>query len=209
MKKSIIAAIVLMVAMTGQTYATTYYASDYAGKTLSLHKTGDVIVVNSSNQINNIYAPDYCVCTLAFDDTNMLKVRSDCEFTGSTLNITSTASAAQHWIDTFAQDGGGMVTLASRFNQLGPGPVSIEGIAEGGTVTLVGTSQKASFTYVGRKTGLDEIQEGEIAWLNKWNTTSLNLIAKLNGAPIPVPEPTTGTLGLLALSALAARRRRK
>lgn len=208
MKKSIIAAIVLMVAMTGQTYATTYNTSDYVGKSLTLHQTGDVIVVDSSEKINNIYASS-CVFTLVFDDTYVLSVKNDSEFEGCTLNITSTASAAQHWIDSFAQDGGGMVTLAPKFNQLGPGPVSIEGIAVGNTVTLVGTSQKASFTYVGRKTGLDEIQEGEIAWLNKYNTTSLNLIAKLNGAPIPVPEPTTGTLGLLALSALAARRRRK
>lgn len=198
-----------MVAMTGQTYATTYYTSDYVGKTFSPHKTGDVIIVNSSQTINAISAADNCELTLMFEGSNALTVRDECLFEGSTLHIVADDFAAQHWIETFAQEGGGTVTLAPKFNQLGPGPVYIQEIAEGNTVTLVGTSQKASFTYVGRKTGLDEIQEGEIAWLNKWNTTSLNLIAKLNGAPIPVPEPTTGTLGLLALSALAARRRRK
>lgn len=198
---------VLAAAFAGQTQATTYNTSDCVGKNLTLHQTGDVIVVDSSEKINSIYAGS-CVLTLVFDDTNVLSVKNDSEFEGSTLNITSTASAAQHWIDTFAQDEGGMVTLAPKFNQLGPGPVSIEGIAEGGTVTLVGTSQQATFTYVGRKTGLDEINEGEIAWLNKYNTTSLNLIAKLKGSPVPVPEPTTGTLSLLALAGLCMRRRK-
>lgn len=200
---------VLAAAFAGQTQATTYNTSDYAGKSLTLlQKTDNVIIVDSSDSLSSISA-DKCDATFIFEGSHQLVCSGDCYFrNGSNLNLTATASAAEHWIDVFSQESGGMVTLAPRFNQLSPGSVSIEGIAEGGTVTLVGTSQQASFTYVGRKTGLDKINEGEIAWLNEYNTTSLNLIAKLKGSPVPVPEPTPGTLSLLALAGLCMRRRK-
>lgn len=81
----------------------------------------------------------------------------------------------------------------------------------------------AGFEYKGYVGGLDALEDGQIGvvaireqtqWVagtQDWPGMSLVLVAKSNvGAPdLPTPEPTTGTLSLLALAGLAARRRRK
>ena len=210
MKKVLITSIVLMVALPGKTEATTYKTSDYAGRSLTLNKTGDTIIVDSIDSLASISA-ERCECTFIFEGSNQLVCSGNCNFKyGSNLNLTATASAAEHWIDVFSQEGGGDITLAPKSNQYEPGEILIQGLAKGSQITLVGTTKKTTLTYVGRfNTDVKKIGAGEIAWKNDYNTSSLHLVAMLDSAPLPVPEPTTGSLSLLALAALAARRRRK
>ena len=79
--------------------------------------------------------------------------------------------------------------------------IKLNGANYGETVELGGVS----FTYVGPKPDDYVFMNGEIG-LTGYYESSRGL--KLVVGP-SVPEPTTGTLSLLALAALAARRRRK
>ncbi len=81
--------------------------------------------------------------------------------------------------------------------------LKLQGVAQGGQVSMNGVQ----YTYVGAQEDGYNFQAGEIGFTGyKAGSCVLNLVAK---APDPVPEPATGTLSLLALGALAARRRRK
>ena len=82
----------------------------------------------------------------------------------------------------------------------------LNGVGAGGynkPVVLGGVS----FTYVGPKADDYTFQEGEIGFTGYYQGShALNLVV---GNATPTPEPTTGTLSLLALAGLCARRRRK
>ena len=78
--------------------------------------------------------------------------------------------------------------------------ILLNGAGYGETVSIDGLQ----FTYVGPKEDGYVFQAGEIGFTGyNQGSHKLSLVAK------PTPEPTTGTLSLLALAALAARRRRK
>lgn len=97
------------------------------------------------------------------------------------------------------------------------------------TVLLDGNGVGAKYgdyTYVGYLRDASQLQEGQIAILpnvtltsgvenvqDNWPGMTLALVAKpqvgSNAPDLNLPEPTTGTLSLLALAGLAARRRRK
>lgn len=84
--------------------------------------------------------------------------------------------------------------------------------------------QVGDFVFQGYVSDLKDLEEGKIAlmalsvstpWgdaqnVGEWPGYSLALVARGAEAPdLVLPEPTTGTLSLLALAGLAARRRRK
>ena len=80
--------------------------------------------------------------------------------------------------------------------------LKLNGAVAGGTVVLGGVQ----FTYVGPQADGYTFQEGEIGFTGYYHGShALNLV--VGGKP--TPEPTTGTLSLLALAGLCARRRRK
>ena len=79
--------------------------------------------------------------------------------------------------------------------------LTLNGAVAGGTVVLGGVQ----FTYVGPQADDYTFQEGEIGFTGYYaGSHALNLVA--NGTP--TPEPTTGSLSLLALAGLCARRRK-
>ena len=80
--------------------------------------------------------------------------------------------------------------------------LTLNGVESGNPVVLNGVQ----FTYVGPQEDTYTFQEGEIGFTGYY-TGSHNLSLVANGKP--TPEPTTGTLSLLALAGLCARRRRK
>ena len=81
--------------------------------------------------------------------------------------------------------------------------LTLNGAVAGGTVVLDGVS----FTYVGPKEDGYTFKEGEIGF--KGYYTGSHALILEHGGGLPTPEPTTGSLSLLALAGLCARRRRK
>ena len=80
--------------------------------------------------------------------------------------------------------------------------LKLNGAEAGNPVVLNGVQ----FTYVGPQAADYTFQEGEIGFTGYYDGShNLSLVA--NGKP--TPEPTTGSLSLLALAGLCARRRRK
>ena len=80
--------------------------------------------------------------------------------------------------------------------------LTLNGAVVGQTVNMNGVS----FTYVGPQEDGYTFKAGEIGFTGYYEGShNLSLVA--NGKP--TPEPTTGTLSLLALAGLCARRRRK
>ena len=80
--------------------------------------------------------------------------------------------------------------------------LTLNGAGYGETVSMGGVE----FTYVGPKDSDYAFKAGEIGFTGyEERSHALKLVA--NGKP--TPEPTTGTLSLLALAGLCARRRRK
>ena len=80
--------------------------------------------------------------------------------------------------------------------------LKLNGAGYGETVSMGGVE----FTYVGPKDSDYAFKAGEIGFTGYYEGShNLSLVA--NGKP--TPEPTTGTLSLLALAGLCARRRRK
>ena len=81
--------------------------------------------------------------------------------------------------------------------------LTLNGAEAGGTVVL----DSVSFTYVGPQEDGYTFKEGEIGF--KGYYTGSHALILEHGGGSPTPEPTTGSLSLLALAGLCARRRRK
>ena len=109
---------------------------------------------------------------------------------------------------------GKAITLIHDITKDSPGFVFINGASPSNTtLTLNGKGYNETvelggvqFTYVGPKEDTYTFKAGEIGFTGYYTRShALNLV--VGGGS--VPEPTTGTLSLLALAGLCARRRRK
>ena len=95
------------------------------------------------------------------------------------------------------------LAMASKGFSVAPtATLKLNGAVAGETVVLDGVS----FTYVGPQSSDYTFKEGEIGFTG-YENGSHNLSLVANGKP--TPEPATGSLSLLALAGLCARRRRK
>ena len=122
------------------------------------------------------------------------------------FNITTTVdSVAAAWEDAFSVDGGGSITLCSATRSLGDYyDLQFQFFGKGANNTVqLGDSEVKFMGVVASK---DALQTNEVGLV--WAGKDISLVGKVE-APAPVPEPTTGTLSLLALAGLCARRRRK
>ena len=113
-----------------------------------------------------------------------------------------------------AASAGKTITLIHDITKDSPGFGFAKGVSPSNTtLTLNGAGYNetvvlggVSFTYVGPKAADYVFQTGEIGFTGfETGSHALNLV--VGGGS--VPEPTTGTLSLLALAGLCARRRRK
>ena len=122
------------------------------------------------------------------------------------FNITTTVDAVKtKWEDAFSVDGGGSITLCSATSSLGESyGLQFQFFGKGANNTVqLGDSEVKFMGVVASK---DALQTNEVGLV--WAGKDISLVGKVE-APAPVPEPTTGTLSLLALAGLCARRRRK
>ena len=190
----------------GQVFAKSYSVKDdwSDGKTVDIYDTEATVLVDAQKTLTYIdacgsqsltldYKGDFVLTTSSYIDTPDRGV----------LNITTTVdSVASAWEETFSVDGGGSITLCSGYQSGGRGPVQFLGVDVNNTVQLGGSE----VLFKGVVASKDALQTNEVGLV--WGTYDMTLVGKV-GSPTPVPEPTTGTLSLLALAGLCARRRRK
>ena len=100
------------------------------------------------------------------------------------------------------------ITVEGKFTVAGTKAQDISSLAEGSTLTFIdGTALTYAVDYNGQDAAsyLTNVQAGQYEMVANGTTFG---IKKTGSSPV-VPEPTTGTLSLLALAGLMARRRRK
>ena len=126
--------------------------------------------------------------------------RIDTPYNG-VLNITTTKpSVATDWEEAFSADGGGSITLCSAgLILMIHGPVQFFGTDADNTVQLGNTEVK----FMGKVASKDALAMNQVGIM--WDHSDISLVGKVVKG---VPEPTTGSLSLLALAGLCARRRK-
>ena len=208
--------------------AGTLYAKDYTGGSIVLgsEKTNDTLAVNVPLTLTGVllsYLDLYDGATLAFSKENgadaICRIFTQAEQSGGTVYFNNTGDVYNIAFDADAQavvaaSAGTPITLIQDLNMASTGfcfffgtspsntTLTLNGAVAGETVVLNGVE----FTYVGPKADDYVFQTGEIGFTG-YEDGSHNLSLVANGKP--TPEPTTGTLSLLALAGLCARRRRK
>ena len=207
--------------------AGTRYASDYTGGLITLGSTDDydtLVVDVPLTLTRDAYLDLYNGATLAFSKKNGAEAicsifTSETRDGPPTVYFNTAGDVYNIRFDDSAQavvaaSAGTPITLIQDLAMGGYGfyfyggispsdtTLKLNGAVAGDTVVLDGLS----FTYVGPKAADYVFQEGEIGFTGyEERSHALKLVA--NGKP--TPEPTTGTLSLLALAGLCARRRRK
>ena len=212
-------------------YASQYGTPGYPGRTITLGsaESYDKLVVNVPLTLTSLwgYLDLYDGATLAFSKENgadsicgiFISEEQEDETiyfneSGDVYNITFDADAQS----VVAASAGKTITLIQDLNMASQGfnfcflnaepsdtTLLLNGVGAGGynkPVVLNGVE----FTYVGPKESDYVFKAGEIGFTGYYeHSHALNLV--VGGGS--VPEPTTGTLSLLALAGLCARRRRK
>lgn len=186
--------------------------------TLSAHSV--IININSSPVLGYIHgSTDKATnMTLNFSDNNTLKCAESFAWSAPALHFTITADSLtqEAWAqELISSHKGGSVTLletGSAFSLTATDGIDAVLLGQGtvgGSVTLGSHTAQ----YMGFFTSSAEAQKSitaadQIALVGSSEDGSLALIGQLNRLSPSVPEPATATLSLLALTALAARRRR-
>ena len=212
----------------GTLYASQYGTPDYTKKSIILSNTStyNTLVVDVPLTMTGVsnYLDLYDGATIAFSKENgaesicgiFTSEANDDEnktvffnYAGDVYNFTFDADAQA----VVAASAGTPITLIEDLNKdcrgfsfYYDGPPSmttlkLNGAVAGGTVVLGGVS----FTYVGPQEDTYTFQEGEIGFTGYYDGSHA---LKLVVGGKPTPEPTTGTLSLLALAGLCIRRRK-
>ena len=210
--------------------AGTLYPKDYTGGAITLGsaKTYDTLAVNVPLTLtgDDGYLDLYNGATFAFSKVNGAEAICSI-FTSRELSpllksvfFNKAGDVYNFTFDNGAQavvaaSAGTPITLIQDLNEASKGfhfyggvspsntTLTLNGAVAGGTVVLDGVS----FTYVGPQSSDYTFLKGEIGFTGyEEGSHALNLVV---GNATPTPEPTTGTLSLLALAGLCARRRRK
>lgn len=187
----------------GQVFAKTYSVKDdwSDGQELLIFDTEATIRVDAQKTFAMIgagppsltfdYQGEFVLTASDFIDTTDYGV----------LNITSTVDAVKtKWENAFSVEGGGFITLCSaRTIQEIHRSVQFFGTDADNTVQL-GDTEVMFKGVVADLSALDMNQVGIV-----WGEQDVKLVGKVVKG---VPEPTTGTLSLLALAGLCIRRRK-
>ena len=208
----------------GTLYASQYGTPDYtlAQIVLGSTKDYDTLAVNVPLTLTrgNGYLDLYDGATLAFSKKNeaeaICSIFTSAEryYFGATVYFNDVGGTYNFTFDTDAQavvaaSAGTPITLIQDLNEdnkgfyvYGVANLQLNGVESGNPVELGGVS----FTYVGPQEDTYTFQEGEIGFTGYYQGSRALKLVVGGGS---VPEPTTGSLSLLALAGLCARRRRK
>ena len=212
--KTLIATLIAAAALVG-TQASADYVKVY---TLSELEDGDhidgapIVEVNvdAARELESITVFQCEALYLDFQGDYVLtsELYIDAPHEGITEITTSAPDVEALWKNQFSVDGGGSITLCTAGMSVDKhhGPLLLFGWKAGSTVFLDGTE----VVYKGAVDGLELLKQNEVGIV--WGEKDIKLVGKIGAEPgptPPVPEPTTGTLSLLALAGLCARRRRK
>ena len=205
MKHTLFLTMLAAALLSGQVFAETavYKVSDYedgsawyieaneATVLVDTQKNLTALRASNSNCLTLDFQGDFVLTTTRFMDTPDIGV----------LNITSTVDAVKtKWEDAFSVEGGGSITLCSSgkiYNDYGP--VQFFGTDANNTVKLGNTEVK----FMGEVASKDALAMNQVGVV--WGDKDMLLVGKVQKS---VPEPTTGTLSLLALAGLCIRRRK-
>lgn len=216
--KTLIATLIAAAALVG-TQASADYVKVY---TLSELEDGDhidvapdegalIVEVNvdAARELESITVLQCAVLTLDFQGDYVLtsELYIDAPHEGITDITTSAPDVEALWKERFSVEGGGSITLCTAGEHVDGhhGPLQLFGWKAGSTVFLDGTE----VVYKGAVDGLEILQQNEVGIV--WGEKDIKLVGKIAAEPgptPPVPEPTTGTLSLLALAGLCIRRRK-
>ena len=188
----------------GQVFAYSVKDSWSDGATVQLYDTEATVLVDAQKEFHNFTASRLTQSiTLDYQGEFVLTARKDITPpVEGVLNITTTVdSVAAKWEETFSVAEGGSITLCSAGEVNKSGSVQFFGKEADNTVKL-GNTEVKFMGVVEALAALDMNQVGIV-----WGDKDITLVGKVGSSP--VPEPTTGTLSLLALAGLCARRRRK
>ena len=206
MKHTLFLTMLAAALLGGQVFAKSYSVKDdwSDGQRVEINDAEATVLVDAQKTLSGISAAHPESLTLDYQGDFVLTAsnRIDTPDDG-VLNITTTKpSVATAWENTFSVDGGGSITLCSAdTNILGDyGPVQFLGTAADNTVQLGNTEVK----FIGLVDALSDLAMNQVGIV--WGYNDISLVGKVQKS---VPEPTTGTLSLLALAGLCARRRRK
>lgn len=216
--KTLIATLIAAAALVG-TQASADYDKVY---TLSELEDGDYINVppyegalivevnvDATRELVDISVPQCAVLTLDFQGDYVLtsEFGIDAPHEGITNITTTVPDVVALWKNQFSVDGGGSITLCTAGLSVDKnhGLLLLFSAYAGLTVSLDGTE----VVYKGAVDGLELLQQNEVGIV--WGEKDIKLVGKIDAEPgptPPVPEPTTGTLSLLALAGLCIRRRK-
>ena len=192
----------------GQVFAKTYSVKDSwgDGDPVPIYDTEATVLVDAQKELNNFTA-SRLVQSITLDYQGDFVLTTKKYITPpveGVLNITTTVdSVATAWEDAFSVEGGGSITLCHAGTEVKDqhGPVQFFGKEADNTVQLGDSEVK----FMGLVDALSDLAMNQVGVV--WGSNDMTLVGKVGGKP--TPEPTTGTLSLLALAGLCARRRRK
>lgn len=214
--KTLIATLIAAAALVGT------QASAISEYTLSQMEDGDhigvrpdegplIVEVNvdAARELESIIVPQCEALYLDFQGDYVLTSEFDivAPHEGITEITTTAPDVEALWKNQFSVDGGGSITLCTAGMEVDKhhGPLLLFGWKAGSTVFLDGTK----VVYKGAVDGLELLQQNEVGIV--WGKNDIKLVGKIAAEPgptPPVPEPTTGSLSLLALAGLCIRRRK-
>lgn len=216
--KTLIATLIAAAALVG-TQASADYGKVYTlseledGDYINVHPAEGALIVevnvDATRELVDISVPQCAGLTLDFQGDYVLtsEFGIDAPHEGITNITTSVPDVEALWKNQFSVDGGGSITLCTAGLSVDKnhGLLLLFSAYAGLTVSLDGTE----VVYKGAVDGLELLQQNEVGIV--WGKNDIKLVGKIAAepGPTPVPEPTTGTLSLLALAGLCARRRRK
>ena len=207
MKNTLILTILAAALLGGQVFAepVVYRVSDYEDDSgVGIYDSEATVIVDIQKTLAAFQAWEPRYLTLDYQgDFELTATYSASMPAFGPLNITTTVgSVATAWENAFSVDGGGTITLCSAGYSIASEHDSLQFFGkEANNTVQLGNTEVMFVGVVEALAALDMNQVGVV-----WGEKEITLVGKVEKS---VPEPTTGTLSLLALAGLCARRRRK